>query len=211
MVHATQSNTQTAQRSASFGGWRCNATWPWRSRARLASFALVLEQFLLRAGSTLAPWLAAGMAGGVAAWFALFGPLQWILLIAICFSVALFAGVLLGPKGRWPCLAKAMMSMALAVALGCGLVWAKSTLVGTPAIPAPMVLNIRAIVVERQELPAQSRICLILGLRLPGEKRAIKARITLKTGDPLRGGGGGLCANAGEACSTCATAFAGRL
>lgn len=188
MVHATQSNTQTAQRSASFGGdGAATQHGPWRSRARLASFALVLEQFLLRAGSTLAPWLAAGMAGGVAAWFALFGPLQWILLIAICFSVALFAGVLLGPKGRWPCLTKAMMSMALAVALGCGLVWAKSTLVGTPAIPAPMVLNIRAIVVERQELPAQSRIRLILGLRLPGEKRAIKARITLKTGDSAPG------------------------
>ena len=65
MVPATHSNTQSAERPASLGGdSAATQHGPWRSRARLASFALVFEHFLLNAGPTLAPWLAVGMAAG---------------------------------------------------------------------------------------------------------------------------------------------------
>lgn len=184
MVHATHSNTQMAERSASFGGdSAATQHGPWRSRARLASFALVLEHFLLRAGPTLAPWLAVGLAAGVGGWFALTRQWQWIVLISLCLFLSGAAGFALRRDGPFVCLPRAILSLALAIALGCGLAWGKSTLVGTPAIPSPMVAELRGIVIERQELTAQSRIRLILGLRLPGYDRAVKVRIVLKNSD----------------------------
>ncbi|MGF1954207.1 hypothetical protein, partial [Lactococcus lactis] len=94
-------------------------------------------------------------------------------LIILCLSVASAAGFTLRREGRLVCLPRAILSLALAIGLGCALVWGKSALVGTPAIPGPMVANFRAVVLDRQELTAQSRIRLILGLRLPGDGRAV--------------------------------------
>ncbi|MBB3955191.1 competence protein ComEC [Novosphingobium sediminicola] len=137
----------------------------------------------MAAGPTLAPWLAVGMAAGVAGWFFLGDDRQWMLLIILCLLAALAGGLIPRRDGRFLCLSRAIVSLALAIALGCALVWGKSTLVGTPAIPGPMVLDMRAVVLERQELTAQSRIRLVVGLRVPGADRAIKARISLKAND----------------------------
>lgn len=123
------------------------------------------------------------MAAGVAGWFVLDGARQWILLIILSLLAALAGGFISRRDGRFLCLSRAIVSLALAIGLGCALVWGKSTLVGTPAIPGPMVLDLRAVVIERQELTAQSRIRLVVGLRLPGDNRAIKARISLKPND----------------------------
>ncbi|WP_443192948.1 ComEC/Rec2 family competence protein [Novosphingobium sp. KACC 22771] len=191
MVPASHSTTQSAERPASLGGdSAATQHGPWRSRARLASFALVLEHFLLRAGPTLAPWLAVGMAAGVAGWFALADQAQWICLIILCLLAAGASAWTMRRGGDILCLPRAVLTLSLSVALGCGLVWGKSALVGTPAIPGPLVLDMRAIVLERQELTAQSRVRLVVALRLPGEDRAIKARISLKYND--------LAVNAGE-------------
>lgn len=188
MVPATHSNTQSAERPASLGGdSAATQHGPWRSRARLASFALVLEHFLLNAGPTLAPWLAVGMAAGVAGWFVLADVRQWIYLITLCLLASVAAGLVLRRGGDLVCLPRAILSLSLSVALGCGLVWGKSTLVGAPAIPGPLALDLRAVVLERQELTAQSRIRLVVGLRLPGADRAIKARISLKPNDLASG------------------------
>lgn len=123
------------------------------------------------------------MAAGVAGWFFLGDDRQWMLLIILCLLAALAGGLIPRRDGRFLCLSRAIVSLALAIALGCALVWGKSTLVGTPAIPGPMVLDMRAVVLERQELTAQSRIRLVVGLRVPGADRAIKARISLKAND----------------------------
>lgn len=181
MVQVTKSDPHLAQRTTSTGvNSAATQHGPWRSRARLASFALVLEHFLSRRQGMLAPWLAVGVAAGIGGWFALGQRWQWILLITLSLLVAL--GVGMGLR-RYPLLARAIASLALALGLGYGLIWAKSALVGTPAIPGPMVAQLRGIVLERQERQAPARIRLVLGLRLPGGDAATKVRITLKFSD----------------------------
>ncbi len=63
--------------------------------------------------------------------------------------------------------------------MGCGLVWAKSSLVGTPAIERPMVAVIFGTVLGREERPAEGRIRLTLATRNPDSGEAIKVRLNL--------------------------------
>jgi competence protein ComEC len=70
----------------------------------------------------------------------------------------------------------ALMSMGLAVAAGCGLIWAKSAMVGTPAIVQPMTPRITARVMDRYAQPAEHRLRLELAFAEPGSGRPILAR-----------------------------------
>ena len=51
---------------------------PWRKGFRLSSIADAAERFLDNSGFDRGPWLAVGFAGGIALWFWLDGPWQWI-------------------------------------------------------------------------------------------------------------------------------------
>ena len=72
--------------------------------------------------------------------------------------------------------------MMLMVAAGCGVVWAKSWLVGAPAIGQAMAPRLTGLVLDRYEQPAEGRVRLILAVREPGTGRAIRVRVSL----PLR-------------------------
>ena len=70
---------------------------PWRKTARLSSVADSVEAWLARAGLDRGPWLAVAFAGGIAAWFVLATPVEWVLaaaagLIAALGAVALWRG-----------------------------------------------------------------------------------------------------------------------
>ena len=52
---------------------------PWRKTVRLSSAADGAEAMLARAGIDRGPWLALALASGVAAWFVLARPVDWVL------------------------------------------------------------------------------------------------------------------------------------
>ena len=159
----------------------------WRKLADLASGLARVEQFLERAGFDRAPWLVVAFAGGIAAWFGLRGAGQWLAFIALCLAVAGAGLVLLREDGRFPYLRQALAGVALAMALGCALVWIKSALVGEPAIPRPMLAMLDGRVLERVDQPADHRVRLLLAAREPGSGRAIRVRVNLDADSDLIG------------------------
>lgn len=154
---------------------------PWPSRNPLSSGLDALERFLGAAGFDRAPWLAVAFAAGIAAWFALAGPAQWLALVALCLGAAVLAAALLRIDGRFPYLRLALIVVPAALALGCLTVWAKSELIGAPAIPRPIVAELTGKVLGREDQPAEDRVRLLLATREPGTGRAIVVRINLLT------------------------------
>ena len=65
---------------------------PWRKARRLSSVADAAEAWLERAGFDRAPWLAIALAGGIVGWFALPGPIAWLVAIFGSLLAALAAG-----------------------------------------------------------------------------------------------------------------------
>src|SRR5688500_2994962 len=56
----------------------------WRMRARLSSIADAADAALAKAGFDRGPWLAIAFAGGIAMWFALDGPVAWVVAASAC-------------------------------------------------------------------------------------------------------------------------------
>lgn len=159
----------------------------WRNRADLASGLARIERFLEHAGFDRAPWLVVAFAGGVAAWFALDNMAQWLAFLLGMAALSGLAQAGLREDGRFPFLRQAAAAMALAAAMGCGLVWAKSELVGTRAIERPMLAQLTGRVLERDDRPAEQRIRLLLAAREPGSGRAIRVRVNLDAAGDLPG------------------------
>lgn len=151
----------------------------WRKRTDLSSGLASVEHFLETAGFDRAPWLVVAFAGGIAAWFALPGPGEWLVLIAGALLAALAALAVLGRDGHYPYLRQAVLFTALALAAGCGLAWGKSEMVGTGGIARPLVTELEGRLLERADQPAQHRVRLLLAAREPGTGRAIKVRVNL--------------------------------
>lgn len=152
---------------------------PWRNRAELASGLRSIEAFLARSGFDRAPWLVVAFVAGIAAWFALPTQGLWLALLVGCGALATGALTLLRAEGRYPYLRQALAAVALAVGLGCGHVWTKSELVGSPPIVRPQVALIAGTVLARQEQPAEGRVRLMLATRDPASGLAIKVRINV--------------------------------
>jgi competence protein ComEC len=66
-------------------------------------------------------WLVVGFGAGIASWFALDGPSEW--LAAICVGAGLAVGAFSLEGGR---LERAVGWFGLAFALGCSLIWLRS-------------------------------------------------------------------------------------
>ncbi len=153
--------------------------WHWRTRANLSSGLKAAEHFLETAGFDRAPWLAVGFAFGIAAWFVLVNLWQWLAMMAFCLAVLLGAMAGMRSDGRFPYLRQSLAALALMIAAGCGVVWAKSAAIGTPAIARPIVEVISGTVMKREEQPSLARIRLTLAIREPGTERAIRVRVNL--------------------------------
>ena len=154
---------------------------PWRRRNRLSSGLEALERFLGAAGFDRAPWLAVGFAAGIAAWFDLANPRQWLALVALCLGTGLLGAAAMRADGRFPFVRLALILMPGAVALGCLTVWAKSGIVGAPAISRPMVAEITGEVLGREDQPAEDRVRLLLATREPETARPIVVRVNVPT------------------------------
>lgn len=77
----------------------------------------------------------------------------------------------------------ALVVMPLTIGAGCGVIWTKSTMAGTPAIELPVVARLSGQILKREEQPAQGRVRLLVATREPGTGRAIKVRLNLAAED----------------------------
>jgi competence protein ComEC len=150
---------------------------PWRKTVRLSSLADGAETMLAQAGFDRGPWLAIAFAGGIAAWFGLARPVDWVL------AASAYSGLALGALALWrgnPArqnLTTACVAFGLLGAAGIGMIWARSTLVGAPALERPLAAHFDGRVLERIEQPAEGRVRLVLAMREPGtRRRAMAAR-----------------------------------
>ena len=109
-----------------------------------------LEKLLEAERAQLPPWLVVGFGLGIAAWFALVDPRQWV--AALCLAVSLsLAGFGLG-RGRS---GAALGWFALATALGCALIWARAEWVASPGLQRPMVASVSGRVEQVENLAAR--------------------------------------------------------
>lgn len=149
------------------------------------------EAFLSNAGFERAPWLAVVFAGGILTWFGLPEPWQWKAAIVSALALAL------GAFAIWPLggtadetrsnLRLSVVSCALAFALGIGVVWARSELVGAEPIARPMVVRLDGHVLAREDQPAEGRLRLTLAVRDPeeGAARMVRVNVPLATFEPV--------------------------
>lgn len=152
---------------------------PWRSYASLSSMATMAEDFLARSGFDRGPWLAVALAFGIIAWFWLDNPAQWSGAIAASLGTALVAGWRWRGRVERTHLMWAVSSVAVLVAIGIALIWARSEMVGAPAFERPVVIQMQARVIDRIEQPAEERVRLILAARHPDTGEAVKLRVNL--------------------------------
>lgn len=160
---------------------------PWRKSARLSSTGDRLEALLARAGLDRGPWLAVAFAAGIAAWFVLARPVEWVLAASAALLIALGAVALWRGHPRRQHLMTACVGMGLLLAAGIGVVWARSEMIGAPAIARPLVARLDGRVLERIEQPAEGRVRLVLATREPDSGAAIKVRVNVPLEDDRPG------------------------
>ncbi|EGD58741.1 ComEC/Rec2-related protein [Novosphingobium nitrogenifigens DSM 19370] len=137
-----------------------------------------IEQFVEGRPFERGPWLVVGFGAGIAAWAILPGPWQWCAFLAACTAAAALAP-LFAPEGKGDHTRHAIWGMALMLAAGCGVIWAKSVLVGRPAIAHREVVMVNGRIVDRQDEGAEGRLRLVLLARIEGESQPTTIRVTL--------------------------------
>ena len=152
---------------------------PWRKRARLSSIAAAADAALARAGFDRGPWLAIAFAGGIAAWFVLDTPVEWVLAASACLLAVVGAVAIWRGNEARAHLLTAVVAIGLLAAAGLGIAWARSELVGAEPLTRPVSTTIEGRVLERIEQPAEGRVRLVLATRDPSGERAIKVRVNV--------------------------------
>jgi len=133
---------------------------------------------LARAGLERGPWLVICVIAGIALWFALATPFAWLCAVGVALLLA-FAGACLLWRDQLPDLSLALLGIGLALAFGILLVWARSAVVGVPAIEYPRMETMHARILEREEQPARERVRLVVATRTADSDQAIKLRINV--------------------------------
>ena len=152
---------------------------PWRMRGGMSSFAAWIEGFLERAEFDRGPWLVVGVAAGIAMWFRLADPREWLAAIGLALGVAGAASFLWwGRDGRGHMLA-AIVSLSLVLAAGIGVIWARSAMIGAEPIAHPRFERIDGRILAREEQPAEGRVRLVLAARDRESGRAQAYRVNL--------------------------------
>jgi len=152
---------------------------PWRNRVRLSSLGDAADAFLARAGFDRGPWLVVAFAAGIAAWFALGGPGEWLAAIGAALLLVVGAPALWRGKEQRAHLVTACVAIGLLVAAGLAIIWTRSALIGAEAIERPTSAQLVGRVLDRIEQPAEDRIRLVLAARDPESARPIKVRVNV--------------------------------
>ena len=126
-------------------------------KTRFSAFREELERFLEAERAQLPPWFVVGFGTGIAGWFALDAPGQWLGLITICAGIAVAGFAFRGGRAE-----RAAAWFALAMMLGCILIWTRSSLVAAPRLDRPGVASFEARVERVEPLVAKGTLRLTL-------------------------------------------------
>src|SRR5437764_8793916 len=108
-------------------------------KTRFSALHEGLETLLEAERAQLPPWFVVGFGSGIAAWFALDARSQWAAFLCMAAALALI-GIALGGERA----GRALAWFAFAAALGCALVWARSSWVAQPRLSPPLVAAVAA-------------------------------------------------------------------
>ncbi|MGN6155658.1 MAG: ComEC/Rec2 family competence protein [Sphingomicrobium sp.] len=126
------------------------------------------------------PWAVVGFGCGIAAWFALDLRIQWLAFVAITLGMAIAGFAVRGGRAE-----RALGWFSLAMALGCGLVWARSAMVASPRIERPTIATFDARVEKVEPLVAKGDVRLTLAPSDP--KLPPRVRVSAAVGDSPAG------------------------
>ena len=126
-------------------------------RARFGAVRERVEAFLETERAQLPPWFVIGFGAGIAAWFALDTPTQWLALVVFGGGAAIAGFVVRGGRAE-----RALGWFALALMLGCALVWARSAWVAAPRLDRPVITAFEARVERVEPLVAKGDVRLTL-------------------------------------------------
>jgi len=132
-------------------------------KTRISALHEELERFLEVERAQLPPWFVVGFGAGIAAWFVIGTSSGWQAFLCVTLA-ALLAGVAWG-QGR---AGRALAWFALAAAMGCALVWARSAWVAAPRLDRPRVVQFTASVSGVDHLAARETVRLLLHPLSPG-------------------------------------------
>ena len=152
---------------------------PRLSTPALSSLLDRTEAFLGAAGFDRAPWLVVGLAAGIASWFWLAGPGEWLAMVLGTLLAAIAAAALWRDREDRVRLRHAVTGLGLAIAMGVILIWCRSALIGAEPIEAPRFGMVDGRVLERIEQPAEQRVRLVLAVRDPVRGRAMRVRVNV--------------------------------
>ena len=124
----------------------------------MASAQDAVERWLEAERDQLVLWLPVALGAGIAAWYWLDDPRQW--LAAILALAAAGLGSL--AAGRYGRALRAVATAALAAALGLGLIWWRAERVAAPVLDRPMIARFVARVDSVDPLPARQLVQLEL-------------------------------------------------
>jgi competence protein ComEC len=105
----------------------------------------------------LPPWAVVGFGAGIAAWFALDFRVQWIAFVAISSGLAIAGFTIRGGRAE-----RAIGWFAMAMALGCALVWTRSATVAGPRIERPTITTFDGKVEKIEPLVAKGDVRLTI-------------------------------------------------
>lgn len=153
--------------------------------ARVAALAGAVERLLERERAQLPLWFVVAVGAGVAGWLNLPGPIAWTgFLIA---AAGIFGAGLILPEWR---IGRALIGAGAALALGCGVIWLRSTIVAAPVLERPVVARFSG-TIEKVETKA-ARGDLRLTIRPDGDDLPNRIRLSL----PIEGAPDGLARGA---------------
>lgn len=122
--------------------------------ARCTRACLALEHGLEAERDQLPLWLPVALGGGIALWFVLDDPMQWIAAMLAMAGIAL-AAIAIGQGGR---ASRAVALAAALAAMGLGLAWLRASYVAQPVLARPAIVMLTARVENIEPLPARELV-----------------------------------------------------
>ena len=126
-------------------------------KARVGVLVEAVERFLETERAQLPPWLAVGLACGIAAWFWLGSADQWRAFL--CLGAALTLVGLCALNRRT---GQSLAFFAAAATIGCALVWARADRVASPKLELPVVSDVQGKVESVDHLAARGVVRLLI-------------------------------------------------
>ena len=149
-------------------------------KAQISAVREKAEAFLESERAQLPPWAVVGLGTGIAAWFALGSRTEWFAFLALATGLGIAGFTLRG--GR---LERAAGWFALMSALGCALVWARSSYVAAPRLSRPVVISFEARVKQVEPMVAKGDVRLTVVPFDPALPALV--RVTLSDEDAPKG------------------------